>query len=137
MPKILLEQRSMVGEGRIMGTRSNVYVETEPGEYIGTYCHYDGYPSHMFPTLTDMDREKLLGHILIAMTRGGFRVIEGYIDEVMTTEYLDDTVPAIMTNPAMEDWGPDYVYIKRLDGKVQWRPTYDELNTGWRFTGIE
>jgi len=34
----------------------------------------------------------------------------------------------------MEDWGPDYVYIKRLDGKVQWRPTYDEENAGWRFT---
>ena len=112
-----------------MGTRSNVYVETEPGEYLGTYCHYDGYPSHMFPTLTRMDREKLHGHILIAMTRGGFRILDG-----PETEYIDDTIPAIMTNPAMEDWGPDYVYIKRLDGKVQWRPTHDEENIGWRFT---
>ena len=112
-----------------MGTRSNVYVETEPGTYLGTYCHYDGYPSHMFPALTDMGRDKLLGHILIAMTRGGFRILDGPL-----TEYIDDTEPAIMTNPAMEDWGPDYVYIKRLDGKVQWRPTYDEENIGWRFT---
>jgi hypothetical protein len=132
MSKVFLEQRGMVGEGRIMGTRSNVYVETEPGTYLGTYCHYDGYPSHMFPTLTDMDHDRLLGHILIAMTRGGFRTLDG-----PATEYIDDTETVIMTDPAMEDWGPDYVYIKRLDGKVQWRPTYDELNVGWRFTGIE
>ena len=124
----------MVGEGRVMGTRSNIYVETEPGTYLGTYCHYDGYPSHMFPALTDMDHDRLLGHILIAMTRGGFRVIEGYVNEEISTEYLDDTETVIMTDPAMEDWGPDYVYIKRLDGKVQWRSTYDEENIGWRFT---
>ena len=112
-----------------MGTRANIYVETEPGEYLGTYCHYDGYPSHMFPVLTRMDHDRLLGHVLIAMTRGGVRIIKDIF-----TEYLNDTVPAVMTNPAMEDWGPDYVYIKRLDGKVQWRPTYDEENAGWRFT---
>lgn len=111
-----------------MGTRSNIYVETKPGTYLGTYCHYDGYPRHMFPTLVKMKHQELLGHILIAMTRGGIRILEGQ----GATEYLDDTIAVMLTNPAQEDWGPDYVYIKRLDGGVQWRPTYDEEEIGWR-----
>lgn len=112
-----------------MGTRSNIYVETRPGVYLGTYCHYDGYPAHMFPTLAAMDRDSLLSHILLAMARGGFRIINGIM-----TEYLDDTEAVVMTNPAEEDWGPDYVYIKCYDGSVkyratpfpEWKTTYDE-----------
>ena len=122
-----------------MGTRSNVYVETEPGTYLGTYCHYDGYPSNMFPVLSEIDSETLLTHILIAAPQGGFRVlgIEG-------TEYLGDySYPCVLQNPSMVDMGPEYVYIKRLDGRVQWRDTYedyapdDEEVEGWRFTYCE
>tara|TARA_R110002110_G_scaffold353661_2_gene563561 strand:+ start:881 stop:1252 length:372 start_codon:yes stop_codon:yes gene_type:complete len=120
-----------------MGTRSNVYVETDPGTYLGTYCHYDGYPAHMFTALSEMSHDRLLGHILIAMTQGGFRIIDGE-----NTEYLRDTTCVIMTDPHTEDWGPDYIYIKRLDDAVQWRctfqqehpDTYDEKNMGWHFT---
>jgi len=112
-----------------MGTRSNVYVETEPGTYLGTYCHYDGYPSHMFPTLEQMSHDKLFTHILIAMTRGGFRIIDSD-----STEYLDDTVSCVITNPAMTHCGPDFVYIKRLDGKVQWRYAGDVATPAWHFS---
>ena len=99
-----------------MATRSNVYVEAEPGKYLGTYCHYDGYPRHMFPTLVGMEREELLSHILVAMTRGGFRIIMASM-----TEYLNDNIACVMTDPSAEDWGTEFVYIKCYDGTVKWR----------------
>ncbi len=109
-----------------MGTRSNIYVETEPGTYIGTYCHYDGYPSHMFPTLEAIDHDLMLAHILIGMTRGGLRTLHYTADK---TTYLSDTTSCILTNPHMEDWGPDYIYIKCHDGSVRWRSS--GFDTGW------
>tara|TARA_R100000008_G_C3505059_1_gene125711 strand:- start:221 stop:580 length:360 start_codon:yes stop_codon:yes gene_type:complete len=112
-----------------MGTRSNVYVETEPGTYLGTYCHYDGYPDHMFPTLQAIDNDTLLSHILVGAPRGGLR---GLMDVVGLTEYLDDTVPCVLSNPSEGDYGPDYVYIKCLDGSVKWRGAYDEAAYGWK-----
>jgi len=131
MPKLFLEQHVMVREGRIMGTRSNVYVETEPGTFLGTYCHYDGYPSHMYPTLGLIDNDKLTAQILIAAPQGGFRILHA----TDATEYIGDHAHTrLLENPHMEDLGPDYVYIKCLDGTVKWRPTYDEEDLGWRFT---
>jgi len=114
----------------MMGTRSNVYVETEPGTYVGTYCHYDGYPSHMFPTLTAIDKDILLTHVLIAAPQGGFRILQE-----RGTEYLSDySNPCVLENPADEDWGPDYVYIKCYDGGVKWRNTFDGC---WRKSYVE
>ena len=113
-----------------MGTRSNVYVETEPGTYVGTYCHYDGYPSHMFPTLSAIDKDLLLTHVLLAAPQGGFRIIKTH-----GTEYLDDYAnPCVLENPAFEDLGPEYIYIKCHDGSVKWRDTYGDYvdETGWR-----
>ena len=112
-----------------MATRSNIYVETRPGTYLGTYCHYDGYPSHVFPTLLAMSKDELLGHILMSMARGGIRIIEGQ----GATEYLDDTScdPVVMTNPSTSDWGAEYVYIKCYNGDVKWRDCYDSTD-GWK-----
>ena len=112
-----------------MGTRSNVYVETEQGTYLGTYCHYDGYPDHMFPTLQAIDNDTLLSHILIAAPNGGFRGIQAG----GPTEYLDDpSYPCVLDNPSQEDFGPDFVYIKCHDGSVKWRGTYDDEPFAWR-----
>ena len=84
----------------------------------------------MFPTLTHMDNDTLTSHILIAMVGGGFRVL----DDGPGTEYLNDTARStavVLTNPSTEDWGPDYVYVKRFDGSVMWRST---LEAKWNFT---
>ena len=113
-----------------MGTRSNIYIETEPGTYIGTYCHFDGYPSHMFPILESMANDELQSHILIAMTQGGIRVMDN-----VATEYIGDTSSTvILTDPHMEDWGPDYIWIKCHDGSVKWRYSSDDR---WRLTQDE
>ena len=112
-----------------MGTRSNIYVETKPGAYLGTYCHYDGYPKHMHTALERMGHDKLLGHILVAMTQGGFRTIG--IDHHGDTEYLEySNTPCILLNPDDEDCGPDYVYIKCLDGKIKWRASHGSIEGG-------
>ncbi len=34
-----------------MSTRAQIAIEIRPGEWAHTYCHYDGYPSHMLPAL--------------------------------------------------------------------------------------
>lgn len=117
----------MAGEN-IVGTRSNIYVETEPGTYLGTYCHYDGYPKHMIPTLSAMSKDELLGHILMSMTHGGIRILDGQ----GATEYLDDANcdAVVMTSPSISDWGAEYVYIKLHDGGVAWRDCFDSSN-GW------
>ena len=114
-----------------MGTRSNIYIETEHGTYIGTYCHYDGYPSHMFPTLTKIGHDDLLVHILIGISQGGLRGIYPHAE----TEYLGDfSSPCILTNPHMDcGWGPEFIYIKRYDGKVMWRHPFE---TQWNFQEI-
>ena len=105
-----------------MGTRSNIYIETEPETYLGTYCHYDGYPEHMFPTLSHMNNDKLLGHILTAMTQGGLRVLHADHDTLNSTEYLGDySCTCLLTDPLTDDHYGEYVYVKKADGKVMWR----------------
>lgn len=36
-----------------MGTRSNIIVERRDGKWSRVYCHWDGYPSHHGPILTE------------------------------------------------------------------------------------
>ena len=105
----------------IVGTRSNIYVETKPGTYLGTYCHFDGYPSYMLPILKDMTNDKLTGCILTAIPRGGFRVLDERLDKI---DYLNDNFICILTDPCEEDMGPDFVYIKQFNGSIKYRCTY-------------
>lgn len=37
----------------IMATRSVVGYKNEQGQFRGTYVHWDGYPSHMLPSLSE------------------------------------------------------------------------------------
>ena len=112
-----------------MGTRSNIYIEVDPGTYLGTYCHYDGYPSHMFPTLSYMSKDILLAHILVGMTQGGIR---GLHNDKGATEYLEDTsVACVLTDPFSDpNWSEEFVWVKRYDDKVMWRHAFQDQ---WNF----
>ena len=113
-----------------MGTRSNVYVETKPGTYMGTYVHYDGYPSHMNQTLMDMPRKDLEAHIIMSMNRGGMRFLGIDSSGKDETEYLEgDGCTVLLSDPNGAEWGAEFVYIKQLDGTVKWRDTFD--GRGW------
>lgn len=109
-----------------MGTRSNIYVETERNGYIGTYCHFDGYPGYMYPLLTGMDKDSLLSLILIAAPRGGFHALE----EPETTTYCEE-MPCLLTDPDECTWSAEFVWVKCLDGRVKWR-YYNRPD--WKYT---
>jgi hypothetical protein len=38
-----------------MATRSAVFLQTDTGDWLRHYCHYDGYPDHMLPALAKAD----------------------------------------------------------------------------------
>tara|TARA_R100000005_G_C4996835_1_gene203623 strand:- start:1421 stop:1753 length:333 start_codon:yes stop_codon:yes gene_type:complete len=99
-----------------MGTHCDVYFETEKDGFIGTYCHYDGYPEHMIPQLTSMDYAEVAATVLIAIPKGGLRCLS----REDGTEYLESGGVELLTNPN-EDWVSQFVYIKRLNGQVQYR----------------
>ena len=120
----------MAGESEIMGTRSNIYIETEPGTYLGTYCHYDGYPEHMLKALGAIDNDKLTGHILQAIPRSGFRRFDPAHDRI---ERFNDNEIVCVTNPCADDEGVEYIYIKQYDGTIKWRSTMHAA-PGWQFT---
>ena len=106
-----------------LSTRSNLYVETEPGTYIGTYCHYDGYPDYMLETISEATHDEFRGMILVAGLRGGFRIFST-APPPNGSEYLCDDEVCYFDNPATTILGADYVYIKNLDGQVQYRSAY-------------
>jgi hypothetical protein len=56
-----------------MSTHANIFVETEKDTFVGTYCHYDGYPEHMLPALSSISHDDLRGIILVAGLAGGMR----------------------------------------------------------------
>ena len=117
-----------------MATRSNIYVETEPGAYIGTYCHYDGYPEHMLGILSKMTLDELRGEILVAGLKSGFKYLGDSKSLAILRkpqEYIGDDIICYLHNPSADDYGsPDYIYIKQVDGSIKYRsPTHWN---GWR-----
>jgi hypothetical protein len=99
-----------------MGTRSHIYIETEPGMFLGTYCQFDGYPSHMFPQLEERTHTEVYGIIIKGQTRGGLSGIH----PTKGVEYQGGMFDSFLFNPMdyMESSPVTYVYIKRLDGSV-------------------
>jgi len=102
-----------------MGTQSNLYVEKEDGGYIGVFCRYDGYPEHMIEEIEFCDHGRLYELVLVAGTRGGFRLFAPSSNE---TEYLKDEQPSYVYDPEDDGaLGVDYIYVMHLDGTVKWR----------------
>ena len=58
-----------------MATRSTIGYETPDGRYRATYCHYDGYPSHMKRELLDLSREDVEVMVTTGWIRGGIRTL--------------------------------------------------------------
>tara|TARA_Y100000310_G_scaffold160549_1_gene160312 strand:+ start:1744 stop:2115 length:372 start_codon:yes stop_codon:yes gene_type:complete len=104
-----------------MGTRSHIYIETEPGMFLGTYCQFDGYPSHMFPQLEHRTHTEVYGIIIKGQTRGGLQAIH----PTKGVEYQGGMFDSFLFNPMdyLESSPVNYVYVKRLDGTVLWRET--------------
>tara|TARA_B100000686_G_C16065925_1_gene606962 strand:- start:55 stop:495 length:441 start_codon:yes stop_codon:yes gene_type:complete len=107
-----------------MGTRSHIYIETEPGMFLGTYCQFDGYPSHMFPQLEERSHDEVYSIVVRGQTRGG--LVGFAATPSAPVEYQHGIGDAsFLFNPTdyLESTCVNYVYVKRLDGSVLWRET--------------
>jgi hypothetical protein len=103
-----------------MSTHAAFFVETGEG-VVGTYVHYDGYPSHMLHPLMRLTPHEVNYHIVVAAPRGGYRIFdEDPIKREMVEGawlggaevYTDtDDVPAYC----------HHIYLKHQDGSVSHR----------------
>jgi hypothetical protein len=98
-----------------MATRSTIGYETPEGDYIGVYCHWDGYPKHMLPELQSMSWEAVATEVSRALLQGGGRSLQGgeletYNELSDPKRWLRDTWPCV---------AEEFNYRKRLDGTVE------------------
>lgn len=94
-----------------MATRSTIGYETPDGRYRATYCHYDGYPSHMKGELLDLDREDVEIMVTTGWIRGGIRTMSGG-----RPEYFNDGADMRFDLDRFCRT-EEYAYMLTLDGK--------------------
>jgi hypothetical protein len=98
-----------------MATRSTIGYETPDGGYVGCHAHYDGYPEHMGPILSEMLPADVAIMVNRGLTCGGIRTVEEDRDHT----FFDKEPP----NEPITQWPScdrDYSYRKRLDGTLEW-----------------
>jgi hypothetical protein len=96
-----------------MATRSTIGYETPEGRYRATYCHYDGYPSHMKGELLDLHREDVEAMVTTGWIRGGIRTMSGGRPEYFNDGGWDG---ARIDKDRLERI-EEYAYMLRLDGE--------------------
>jgi hypothetical protein len=106
-----------------MGTHANIFVETGPNIFVGTYCHYDGYPDHMLPSLNEVSNDDLRGYILVAGLSGGMRFFNPPEEIETLAGHCRDEV-LYLHNPVLNEESAHFIYIKQMDGVVRWRKAY-------------
>ena len=101
-----------------MSTRSVIGYETQTGSYVGVYCHFDGYKSHMMPQLEEMSWAAVKCEVDKALyEKAGCRELK---DHVMKC-YDEQPDPARWGYTVWDDSGSaplEFNYRKRLDGAV-------------------
>ena len=105
-----------------MATRSMICIELEDGSNTGTYCHFDGYPSHMRPILEDATYDQVKAMVDEGNTNGGLKGIDG----PKTFESFDE--PGLDMSGTFEvsnEMGIEYYYLKRLNGEVSIKSVYN------------
>ena len=98
-----------------MSTHAAIFVETNKTD-IGTYVHYDGYPSHMLHPLMRMAPEEVQCHILIAAPRGGYSCYGELPCDRQVSH--GDNGPEVYTDRDIVPAYCHHVYLKHQDGSV-------------------
>ena len=96
-----------------MATRSTIGYETSDGRYRATYCHYDGYPSHMKQELLDLTRDDVEIMVTTGWIRGGIRTMSGGRPEYFNGDGWEGALIDKERLTRVEE----YAYMLRLDGK--------------------
>jgi hypothetical protein len=109
-----------------MSTKSCVGYEKENGDYVGCYCHYDGYPERMIPNLIKFSYEDIVKNVDYGIANGGIKCISK-----MFEFYEEPSDPTC--------WGYDhlpfhfqfsYVYVVKKDGTIL-QYNYDGKKQWW------
>lgn len=100
-----------------MATRSVIAYEDDNGNCVGVYCHYDGYPKHMYPIIDSMSYDDVKDMVEDGLITGGLRSVEN--DESYDTfEEKSDRTDWLRTSVHAYDNNVDYTYFKRKDGSM-------------------
>ena len=90
-----------------MSTRAQIAIQIGPEEWAHTYVHFDGYPSHMLPTLAAWTPEDIL------TAREIRQVTLNKLDC-----FVSPRAPRILPRPTCE---LSHLYIWQNGAWVEWR----------------
>ncbi len=97
-----------------MATRSVIGYIQEDGSFIGSYCHYDGYPSGVGLNLLKMSSDDIKTMVTAGIIKGGIRAINSpSLDDV---EYFDEGWPEACRTQL--PGGEEYDYVLDTDGSL-------------------
>lgn len=68
-----------------MATRSYIFTETSDSNFLGSYCHWDGYPEGVGKTLTDNYYSPDTVRELCGI--GGFSTLQETVEETAKSKY--------------------------------------------------
>ena len=97
-----------------MATRSVIGYIQEDGSFIGSYCHYDGYPSGVGLNLLMMSSDDIKTMVTAGIIKGGIRSIYG--SDLAGVEYFDESWPEARRTQL--PGGEEYDYILDTDGTL-------------------
>jgi len=105
-----------------VSTHAAFFVETGEG-VLGTYVHFDGYPSHMLHPLMRLTPQEVNYHIVSAAHRGGYTTFDEnpakremqYMENGSEVYTDTDDVPTYC----------HHIYLKHQDGSVSHRERGD------------
>ena len=106
-----------------MATRSTIGYETQDGNYVGVYCHYDGYPDHMGPALSAMLHADVVIMVSKGLAGGGLRNVFEPDDEGRHRGYEVFNERPLTPQVAWPRRPEEYAYRKRWDGSLEYIDT--------------
>ena len=102
-----------------MSTHSTIGYETEDGGYVGVYCQFDGYPTHMLPILKQTPLEIVRSEVERALVEGGLRAIDFGVWETYGDAHGDRSKREEWIHQSWPCHANEYNYRVRLDGSVE------------------
>ena len=103
-----------------MATRSTIGYETQDGNYVGVYCHYDGYPDHMGPALSAMLHADVVIMVSRGLAGGGIRSIFSPDDEGRHRGYEVFNERPRDPDTTWPRRDEEYAYRKLWDGSLEY-----------------
>lgn len=88
-----------------MSTRSALFIQTEAGDWLQHYCHFDGYPRHMMAALAKADPDAILAA----------QELRQILDTGEVEGFPHPRAPEVRNAPAMPDWA-DHAYVLTISG---------------------